>query len=166
MHLLKGWARYRLPRLYQAGTRRKCKSRKSASLAPVRWATASPMFAPLPAMTSRSTTFRRERIEAGLATINGNLARQVKSGKTHRSRTRRRDGAHSRARRRYEDFGDCDLVIEVRGRGRKRQAQDLRSGLPASRRACASRHQHLVDLDHPACRDRPTGRKNSWAFTS
>ena len=32
----------------------------------------------------------KDRIEAALATINGNLARQVKSGKSPRSRERRR----------------------------------------------------------------------------
>jgi 3-hydroxybutyryl-CoA dehydrogenase len=53
----------------------------------------------------------RERIEAGLATINGNLARQVKSGKVTEAQ---RDQALKRIKLApaYEDFGACDLVIE------------------------------------------------------
>ncbi|CAN5268340.1 3-hydroxybutyryl-CoA dehydrogenase [soil metagenome] len=53
----------------------------------------------------------KERIEAGLATINGNLARQVKSGRiteAERAEALKRIGAaHT-----LEDFSDCDLVIE------------------------------------------------------
>ncbi|MGH6873538.1 MAG: 3-hydroxybutyryl-CoA dehydrogenase [Aestuariivirgaceae bacterium] len=53
----------------------------------------------------------RERIEAALATINGNLARQVKSGKIteeQRSKALKRiDPAE-----RFHDLEDCDLVIE------------------------------------------------------
>jgi len=53
----------------------------------------------------------RDRIETALATINGNLARQVKSGKiTEEQRTKaleRISGADK-----YEALEDCDLVIE------------------------------------------------------
>src|SRR5690606_29906946 len=51
-----------------------------------------------------------ERVEAGLATINGNLARRVKSGKMSESE---RDAAlaHIRTALTYEDLSDCDLVI-------------------------------------------------------
>jgi 3-hydroxybutyryl-CoA dehydrogenase len=53
----------------------------------------------------------RDRIETALATINGNLARQVKSGKiTEEQRTKalgRIAGADK-----YEALEDCDLVIE------------------------------------------------------
>ena len=53
----------------------------------------------------------RERIEAGLATINGNLARQVRSGKLSEAE---RDKALKRIKiaGNYEDFSGCDLVIE------------------------------------------------------
>ena len=53
----------------------------------------------------------KERIEAGLATINGNLARQVRSGKLSEAD---RDAALSRIRAvpSYEGFGDYDMVIE------------------------------------------------------
>jgi 3-hydroxybutyryl-CoA dehydrogenase len=53
----------------------------------------------------------KDRIEAALATINGNLARQVKSGKiTEEQRTE----ALKRiaAAERYDALEDCDLVIE------------------------------------------------------
>jgi 3-hydroxybutyryl-CoA dehydrogenase len=53
----------------------------------------------------------QSRIEAGLATINGNLARQVRSGKISETE---RDAALKRIRpvTSFEDFSDCDLVIE------------------------------------------------------
>src|SRR5690349_1194296 len=53
----------------------------------------------------------KEKIEAGLATINGNLSRQVKSGKITEAQ---RDGAlkNMGMAASYEDFGVCDLVIE------------------------------------------------------
>jgi 3-hydroxybutyryl-CoA dehydrogenase len=53
----------------------------------------------------------RERIEGALATINGNLARQVKSGKiteVERSKALKRIGPAER----FDDLEDCDLVIE------------------------------------------------------
>jgi 3-hydroxybutyryl-CoA dehydrogenase len=53
----------------------------------------------------------RERIEGALATINGNLARQVKSGKIteeERSKALKRIGPAER----FENLEDCDLVIE------------------------------------------------------
>jgi 3-hydroxybutyryl-CoA dehydrogenase len=53
----------------------------------------------------------QERIDAGLATINGNLARQVKSGKISEEA---REAALKRIKpaATYEQLGDCDLVIE------------------------------------------------------
>jgi 3-hydroxybutyryl-CoA dehydrogenase len=53
----------------------------------------------------------KERIEAGLATINGNLARQVKSGKITEAA---REAALKKiaAAPSLEDFNACDLVIE------------------------------------------------------
>ena len=53
----------------------------------------------------------RDRIEAGLATINGNLARRVSSGKLTEAE---REQALSRisAVPSYDGFGDYDLVIE------------------------------------------------------
>ena len=53
----------------------------------------------------------KDRIEASLATINGNLQRQVRSGKVSEEQ---RDIALKRitAAPAYEDLGSCDLVIE------------------------------------------------------
>ena len=53
----------------------------------------------------------KDRIEAGLATINGNLARRVRSGKLSEAD---RDAALSRIKGvpSYEGFGDYDLIIE------------------------------------------------------
>ena len=53
----------------------------------------------------------KEKIEAGLATINGNLSRQVRSGKITEAL---RDEALKKIAiaPSYEDFGACDLVIE------------------------------------------------------
>jgi 3-hydroxybutyryl-CoA dehydrogenase len=53
----------------------------------------------------------RDRIEAALATINGNLARQVKSGKIS-EKQRNEALKHIAAADRYEALEDCDLVIE------------------------------------------------------
>src|SRR5262245_10342461 len=64
----------------------------------------------------------RDNIEAALATINGNLARQVKSGKITEQE---RNEALKRiaAAERYEALEDCDLVIEsaVEDEGIKRK---------------------------------------------
>src|SRR5512145_1048031 len=53
----------------------------------------------------------KDRIEAGLATINGNLARRAKSGKISEAD---RDATLSRISPvvNYDGFGDYDLVIE------------------------------------------------------
>ena len=57
------------------------------------------------------TDISRERIEAGLASIAGNLARQLRSGKITEAE---RDAALKRihAAPGYADLGTCDLVIE------------------------------------------------------
>lgn len=54
----------------------------------------------------------KERVEGALATINGNMARQVANGKVTEEK---RSEALSRITYApsYENFGDCDLVIEA-----------------------------------------------------
>jgi 3-hydroxybutyryl-CoA dehydrogenase len=54
----------------------------------------------------------RDRIESALATINGNLARQVKSGKITEEQ-RAAALKHISAAEKYEALEDCDLVIET-----------------------------------------------------
>jgi 3-hydroxybutyryl-CoA dehydrogenase len=53
----------------------------------------------------------KERVEKGLATINGNLARQVKSGKITEAQ---REAAlkHIAGAPSFDEFSSCDLVIE------------------------------------------------------
>ncbi len=53
----------------------------------------------------------QDRIEAGLATINGNLARRVKSAKMTEA-DRERALSHIKPIASYDGFGDYDLVIE------------------------------------------------------
>ena len=53
----------------------------------------------------------RDRIEAGLATINGNLARQVKSGKIDED-ARTKALKRITAAEKFEHLEDCDVVIE------------------------------------------------------
>ena len=53
----------------------------------------------------------KDRIEAGLATINGNLARRVKSAKISEA-DRERALSHIKPVASYEGFGDYDLLIE------------------------------------------------------
>jgi 3-hydroxybutyryl-CoA dehydrogenase len=53
-----------------------------------------------------------ERINAGLATINGNMARQVAKG-TITEQDRQRALAHIKPAPGYDAFADCDLVIEA-----------------------------------------------------
>jgi 3-hydroxybutyryl-CoA dehydrogenase len=53
-----------------------------------------------------------ERINAGLATVNGNMARQVSKG-TMTEENRQKALARIKPAPRYEDFAACDLVIEA-----------------------------------------------------
>ena len=53
-----------------------------------------------------------ERIKGGLATINGNLAREI--GRAKLTEAQRIDAlSHIQPAASYDDFGDCDLVIEA-----------------------------------------------------
>lgn len=53
-----------------------------------------------------------EKIESGLATVNGNLARQAAAGKIDEA-TRRQAAARVSASPTYEGIASCDLVIEA-----------------------------------------------------
>ncbi len=53
-----------------------------------------------------------DRINAGLATVNGNMARQVSKG-TITEQDRQRALAHIKPAPGYDAFADCDLVIEA-----------------------------------------------------
>ena len=69
------------------------------------------MSARSPASTCCSTTSRADRINAGLATINGNLARQV-SRKRITEEERQAALERISAAETLDELGDCDLVIE------------------------------------------------------
>ena len=68
-----------------------------------------------------------ERIKAGMATINGNMARQVGAQADQRRRPQERARRASRRPRTTTRFGDCDLVIEAATEKEDGQAQDLRA---------------------------------------
>ena len=106
-----------------------------------------------------------DRIKAGLATINGNMARQV-------SRKRITEEERQAALKRIapaetlDEFGDCDLVIEAATEKEDGQAQDLRralSGAQAGRRSSAPTRRRSRSRGWPP---RPTGRRRSSAFIS
>ena len=54
-----------------------------------------------------------DRVKAGIATINGNMARQVSRKRITEEERQAGAQAHHRRRTHYEAFGDCDLVIEA-----------------------------------------------------
>ena len=66
-----------------------------------------------------------DRIKAGLATINGNMTRQV-GKKTISEDDRKAALALIKPAEKYDALADCDIVIETRDREGRRQAQDLR----------------------------------------
>ena len=66
-----------------------------------------------------------DRIKAGMATINGNMARQV--GKKAISEEDRKAAlARIKPAEKYDAMASCDIVIEIRDREGRPQAQDLR----------------------------------------
>ncbi len=62
-------------------------------------------------MTFRVFDTNRERVESGLATINGNMTRQVASGRLSEEK-RKAALAHISAADSLSDLADADLVIE------------------------------------------------------
>ena len=93
----------------------------------------------------------KDKVDAAIGTIDKNLARQVASGKISEDDKRKALARITYAetygrpgRRRSRDRG--------RDRGRDGQAQDLRGAVSLPQAECHRLHQHLVDLDHAACR--------------
>ena len=66
-----------------------------------------------------------DRVKAGLATINGNMARQV-SKKAITEDQRKAALGRIKPADSMQELADCDLVIEFGDRKRGRQAQDFR----------------------------------------
>ena len=105
-----------------------------------------------------------DRVKDALATINGNMAREV-------SRQRIKDEDRQAALKRISTAETARRARRLRSRHRGRdregrgQAQDLHRAVPDPEAGGDRRHQHLVDLDHPACRlDRPAGEVHRHSF--
>ena len=90
-----------------------------------------------------------DRVKAGIATINGNMARQV-------SRKRITEEERQAALKRISpaELIRCFRRLRPRDRGSDRerggQAHDLRQCLPGAQTGRHPRQQYVVDLDHPA----------------
>jgi threonine dehydrogenase-like Zn-dependent dehydrogenase len=105
-----------------------------------------------------------DRINAGLATINGNLTRQV-SRKLISEEDRQAALARIAAADKLDKLGDCDLVIESAAEKEEIKRKIFSDLCPHLRPDCDHRNQHLVDLDHPARRlDRPSGEIHRHSF--
>ena len=105
-----------------------------------------------------------DRIKASLATINGNMTRQV-AKKTISEDARKNALALIKPAEKYDALsrlrpGDRDRDREGRG-----QAQDLRGSVRLAQAGSHRRHQHLVDLDHAAgLVHRPAGAFHRHSF--
>ena len=90
-----------------------------------------------------------DRIKAGLATINGNMARQV--GKKAISDDDRKAAlARIKPAEKFDAMANCDIVIEIRGREGRHQAQDICRSVRVAEAGSDHRLQYVVDLDHAA----------------
>ena len=79
---------------------------------PVRWAAVSLMLAALAGYDVLVHDINKDLIESGLATVNGNLARQVSSGKIT-DKVRKAAVNHIQPAVSLEDLASADLVIEA-----------------------------------------------------
>ena len=106
----------------------------------------------------------QELLDKAVAGIDRNISRQVSKGKVSEA-NKTAALARIETGTDYAAFSDCDLVIEAATENEEDQAGDLQDADPASAPGRADRHQHLVDLDHPAGRHhRPAGTLHRHAF--
>jgi 3-hydroxybutyryl-CoA dehydrogenase len=106
----------------------------------------------------------RDAIEKGLATINGNMARQVRSEKiTEADRKSALERISAAAK--FSDFGDVDLVIEsaVEDEAIKRK---IFNELCPHLKQTALIGSNTSSIRSPGWPPVPTVRKSSWASTS
>ncbi len=93
----------------------------------------------------------KDRVEAALATINGNLSRQV-----HRGKISEEDRDKALAQITYasslEAFSEADLVIEAATEDEDVKRKILIALCPQSEAPRDHRQQHVVNLDHPLSR--------------
>ncbi len=113
----------------------------------------------------RLNDISEERIKAGLATINGNMARQVSKGAITDAE---RQAALGRIRPAAAYAGSRRVRPRHRGRDRGRggQAQDLRRALPGAAARRRSSPPTPRRSRSPGLPPRPTGRSASSASTS
>ena len=103
----------------------------------------------------RLNDLTEDRINAGLATINGNMARQV-AREAIADADRQAALARIKPAATYEDLGACDLVIEAATENEEVKRKIFQALCPRLRPDAMIATQHLVDLDHAARRrDRP-----------
>ena len=105
-----------------------------------------------------------DRIKAGIATINGNMARQV-SRKRITEEERQAALKRITPAEKYDAFEDCDLIIEAA----TEKEEVKRSILPACARCSGRRPSSAATLPRSRSRGslrRPTGRSGSSAFIS
>ena len=141
-------------------------SARSASSAPARWATASPMSARSPAIDVAAQRRRRRAHRRGHRHDQRQHGAPGQPPADHRRGAQGGARAHHAGDRRSTDLADCDLVIEAATENEERQAQDLHRALRRrSSPSAIARHQHLVDLDHAAGRrHRPAGALHRHPF--
>ena len=105
-----------------------------------------------------------DRIKAGIATINGNMTRQVAQEADQRGRPQGRARAHQ-AGGEIRRLGDCDLVIETATEKEEVKRKIFSDSVRVAEAGRDRRHQHLVDLDHAAgLLDRPAGALHRHSF--
>ena len=77
-------------------------------------------------------------------------------------RTRRRRSSRISMRLDYAPFAECDMVIEAATEKEEVKREIFKKLVPLLEARRADRHQHLVDLDHPArLGDRPAAASSS-----
>ena len=106
-----------------------------------------------------------ERIKAGLATIDGNLARQVASGRITEADRKRAIGKIQPALS-LDQFSDVDLAIESVSENEAVKRKDLRRSLPPLFRRPPTSPPTPPPSPSPASPPPPTGRSASSACTS
>ena len=104
-------------------------------------------------------------MKAALATINGNMAREVGRERLKEEDEGRRRSSASPPPRPSTASADCDLVIEAATEKEEVKRKIFTDLCPHAEAGGDRRHQHLVDLDHAACRvDRPAGEVHRHSF--
>ena len=107
----------------------------------------------------------QDRIEAGIATISGNLNRQLASGRIDESA---RDAALERIvpAASLNTMADTALVIEAASENEEIKTGILKEVCAVLSPDALIASKHLLDFHNPACQRQPAGRKNLSACIS